>query len=407
MAGRRPRVRGLEPSWVEHEGEQVLVLRDRTGVLPEPLAVQPVVGFILSLCDGLRDEDAIRELLSKEMGQAVERDQLASILDDLERALVLEGPAADAATVNAIRLFREAPARPAALGGAIYPAETGACRKAIAAYGKEDREQPSQWDAEIRGVVSPHIDYQRGGRIYHRVWQRAAPAVRAADVLVIFGTDHGGGPGTITLTRQSYDTPFGLLETDQPSVDAMASAIGDEAAFAEELHHRGEHSIELATVWAASLFDGGSMPTVVPVLCGSFHRFAIGEADPSADARIAAAIDALKGATADRKVVAVAAGDLAHVGPAFGDAAGYDAPKKANLRARDERLLHAIAAGRDDEFMAQIRAERDARRVCGLPPIYMMLRYLGNPRGEVVCYKQCPADDDGGSLVSVAGVLLW
>jgi hypothetical protein len=35
-----------------------------------------------------------------------------------------------------------------------------------------------------------------------------------------------------------------------------------------------------------------------------------------------------------------------------------------------------------------------------------MLRYLGACRGEVVGYDQCPADATGGSLVSIAGVLL-
>src|SRR5436190_1451835 len=213
MAGRRPRVRPLEPIWTEHEGEHVLVLRDRSGVCEQPLAVQPVIGFILSLCDGSRDEDAIRAALSAELKQAVEPAQLA-------------------------------------------------------------------------------------------------------DILVVFGTDHVGGPGAITLTRQRYDTPFGPLDTDLPAVDAVAEALGQEAAFAEELHHRGEHSIELAAVWAASLL-GDRRPPMLPVLCGSFFPYTNEDADPALDARLTAAVDALKRATAGRRVVAVAAGDLAHVGPAF------------------------------------------------------------------------------------------
>ena len=55
-----------------------------------------------------------------------------------------------------------------------------------------------------------------------------------------------------------------------------------------------------------------------------------------------------------------------------------------------------------------VREEKDARKVCGLPPVYLTLRLLGDDaRGEVVGYAQCPADPDGGSLVSVAGVLFW
>ena len=63
--------------------------------------------------------------------------------------------------------------------------------------------------------------------------------------------------------------------------------------------------------------------------------------------------------------------------------------------------------GRADGFFGQLRDERDQRRVCGLPPIYLTLKLLDDARGEVVDYEQCPADEMSGSLVSIAGVLLW
>jgi AmmeMemoRadiSam system protein B len=406
MPGRRPRVRPLDPVWVDHEGEKLLVLRDRVGLFEEPVAVPPVIGFILSLADGARDEEEIRGLLAKELGQQVTASEMANILDELEKALVLEGPAAEAAVRDQLAAYRAAPSRPCALAGGVYPLETGELRRTLAAYGAGDGEPASSYDGDIRAVVSPHIDYQRGGRTYHRVWSRAAPAVRSADVLVIFGTDHCGGPGTVTLTRQSYDTPFGPIETDQGIVNALAEAIGEDAAFEEELHHRKEHSVELAAVWAASVLDG-KRPTMVPILCGSFHRYTIGLADPATDRRFESTIEALKAATVGKRVVAVAAADLAHVGPAFGDARPLDAATKAKLREDDEKLVHAVGWGSANEFFAQLRAERDARRVCGLPPIYLMLRLLEDGRGETVRYEQCPADRDGGSLVSIAGTLLW
>jgi AmmeMemoRadiSam system protein B len=406
MAGRRPRVRALEPHWVDHEGEKLLVLHDRVGLFEEPVAVPPVVGFILSLCDGARDEDEIRGRLAKEIGEQVEPAQLTSILDELEKGLIFEGPACEAAQRRVVEEYRRAPSRPCALAGGVYPLETGQLRRTLAEYGKDDQEPASSYDGDIRAVISPHIDYQRGGRTYHRVWSRAAAAVRDADVLVVFGTDHAGGPGSVTLTRQSYHTPFGPLETDTPIVDAVAEAIGEEPAFAEELHHRREHSIELAAVWAASLL-GDRRPTMVPILCGSFHPYTSGLADPAVDKRFAATVEALRAATAGKRVVAVAAADLAHVGPAFGDRAPLDAAAKEKLRADDEKLVHAAAWGRADEFFGLLRAEGDARRICGLPPIYLTLRLLEDGRGEAVRYEQCSADAKGGSVVSVAGMLLW
>ena len=52
-----------------------------------------MIGLILSLCDGSRDEDAIRAELSRELEQTVEPAQLAGILNQLERDLILEVPA--------------------------------------------------------------------------------------------------------------------------------------------------------------------------------------------------------------------------------------------------------------------------------------------------------------------------
>ena len=407
MIGRKPLVRNLEPTWIEEGGEKLLVLRDREGLMPAPAAVPAIVGLVLSLCDGAREEEAIRSILEREVGQSFGADELTSLIDQLEEALILDGARCREARARAVEQFRAAP-RPALLADAVYPADPTALRARIAEFGRGAVDRPSARDDRLRGVIAPHIDYARGGQVYHRVFERATPALRAADVLVILGTDHSGGAGAVTLTRQDFETPLGCFETDRAVVDAIAAAIGEEEAFAEELHHRGEHSIELALVWAAAaLGDRAVRPTIVPILCGSFHEFTSGRADPATFARFAAAIDALGKATAGRRVFAIAAADLAHVGPAFGDERAVDQARRGTLREDDERLLHAAAWGRPEELFAQLRGERDARRICGLPPIYLTLRLLGDARGEVVAYEQCPADEANGSFVSVGGVLLW
>ncbi len=56
--------------------------------------------------------------------------------------------------------------------------------------------------------------------------------------------------------------------------------------------------------------------------------------------------------------------------------------------------------------LGELRAERDARKYCGLPPIYLTLRFLSESRGELLRYEQCPADVDRTSWVSIAGALL-
>jgi AmmeMemoRadiSam system protein B len=110
---------------------------------------------------------------------------------------------------------------------------------------------------------------------------------------------------------------------------------------------------------------------------------------------------------ATRRTLVVAAADLAHVGPAFGQPYGVDLIGRAQLRSADERLLQTIYDGDAAAFYEQLRAEGDRRNVCGLPPIYLTLRLLGETSGEPAGYALCPADPQGTSYVTIAGVILY
>jgi AmmeMemoRadiSam system protein B len=209
----------------------------------------------------------------------------------------------------------------------------------------------------------------------------------------------------VTLTRQSYATPFGLLPTSGDVVAALAAALGEEAAFAEELNHRSEHSIELAAAWLHFVRDGEPVP-LLPVLCGHFGDFVEGTADPARHGPFAAALDVLRPVMASRRTLVVAAADLAHSGPAFGDPYGLDFIARAQLHNADERLLSTVYAGDAAAFFQVLKAEGDRRHVCGLPPIYLALRLLGDARGEPAGYALCPADTKEMSFVTIAGVIL-
>jgi hypothetical protein len=264
---------------------------------------------------------------------------------------------------------------------------------------------PAAADRSIRGLVSPHIDYERGGAVYAEVWRAARKAVQEADLVIVFGTDHQGSSGALTLTRQSYATPWGILPTETEVVDELAAALDQDRALGSELHHRTEHSIELAMVWLHFIRGGKPVP-LVPILCGSFDAFVKGESDPAAHAPFATTLEMLHAIMAARRTLVVAAADLAHVGPAFGDPRGLDFVAKAQLRGADERLLDRVYAGDATGFFDQIKAEGDRRNVCGLPPIYLTLRLLGDANGEPAGYALCPADSQGTSVVTIAGVIL-
>lgn len=401
----------------------MLLLRDPLSLSGQIAVLPRALGPALALCDGVHTPRGIQTALVLQHRLQVSLGVVEQIIAELDELCLLDNERAAAARAQALAAYRDAPYRPPALAGGSYPADPVALAALLDGYLADVR---SRHDETVRpqmrqgpglaGLVSPHIDFPRGGPVYAAVWERAAAAVRAADLAIIFGTDHYGGHGRLTLTRQHYATPYGVLPTAVDVVDAVAEAIGAagsggatgaETAFEEELHHRSEHAIEFAAVWLHHMRGGAAGAAaceIVPVLCGSFGHYVAGAADPGGDARIAALVATLKKATAGRRVVVVAAADLAHIGPAFGgaevDAAGQEA-----LRAVDAEVLAQINQGDADGFFHALQRVEDRNNVCGLPPIYLALRLLGPVAGETVAYDQCPADEHGTSWVSVAGVV--
>jgi AmmeMemoRadiSam system protein B len=142
----------------------------------------------------------------------------------------------------------------------------------------------------------------------------------------------------------------------------------------------------------------------VPILCGGFHRF-FGNGDhPDQDTQIEEMLATLRKATAGRKVVVVASGDLAHVGVAFGQEP-LDDGTLALVHAADQQLLQHMAAGDATSFYRAIHAVNDQHNVCGVAPIYLTLRLLGAVEGIPTGYATCPADNDNTSVVTVGGVI--
>lgn len=404
-----PKLRLVEPHWVEHQGQQYLYLRDPLSLAAHSVLIPGPLVPLLALCDGTRDLKGLQLGLALRTGIQLSPAQLQGVLAQLDAALLLENGAYRQALDQVLRDYRQADHRKPSHAGLVYPDDPDRLRAFLGEFGfnpQDDGPDPP-FTGELVGVISPHIDYARGGKTYAALWRKAAPYLEDVELAIILGTDHAGGLGTLTPTRQSYATPLGVLPTERRIVEGLVEVLGEEAAFAEEFHHIQEHSIELAAVWFHYAIGGRRCP-VVPLLCGSLHHHIIGKSGPEQDEAFSAVVDFLKKATAGRKTLVIAAGDLAHVGPAFGDDAPVDTLGRARLKAEDEQTIAAICRGDAAGFFELSRKEDDARRICGMSPIYLALRLLGGGvKGEALGYDQCPADAVGGSLVSIAGALLY
>jgi len=276
---------------------------------------------------------------------------------------------------------------------------------------------------KVRGLLSPHIDYARGGHVYGAVWNDAAEAVKQADLVIMIGTDHYGYD-PFTLTRQHYATPYGVLPTAVDIVDKLAIAVddvsGSGAAYRGESRHRKEHSLELVAVWlhhmleSAGSAEGRSTCELVPILCGGLHRHLYNATDPADDLLLNRVLEVLQEVCNDRNVLVVASGDLAHVGPAFSGPPLNEARREV-LQDADRTLIESMVQGNSHTFFESIRNVRDSNNVCGVTPIYLTMRLLSNLKaaenaiqgltGTAVAYDTCPADDTNTSVVTIGGIL--
>jgi AmmeMemoRadiSam system protein B len=403
-----PRLRQVEAFPAKVEDRDVICLRDPSGLTDSVLTVPRALAPILALFDGLRSLVDVQREIMQECGELVLRSQLESMIEVLDQHLFLEGPRVEAERARQRAAFLASPTRPAFLAGRSYEADREPLAETLATY----FERPSapgpigaSRDIAMRGLVAPHIDFTRGAAGYAWAYRALAEA-RDADCFIVLGTSHQGLEGHhFAATRKAFETPFGPLEVDQEVLDAIVRRAPEDL-FAAELAHRGEHSIEFQAVWLEYLRHraGGGARRIVPLLTSFVHECLARGESPGEQADISAMLDAIADAMASisRRYCIVAGADLAHVGPRFGDGWRAGRTQLARVQAEDRALLAPVSAGDADGFFQEALRQGDRNRICGLSPIYSLLRLLPGVEGNLLHYEQWPDPDGAVTFASVA-----
>ncbi|GAB4579910.1 MAG: hypothetical protein Fur0022_26490 [Anaerolineales bacterium] len=397
-----PKLRPIQPEPIFYQGQHYFLLRDPLRLKENIMLLPDVLLPLLFLCDGTRDKETILSQISAHFEINLGADVLDHFLSVFDEMYLLENERAAQARQQIVDTYRAAPFRPPVSAGYSYPADPAELHHLLQNYLEDADTEPDP--AGGLGLLSPHIDYPRGGTVYAQVWKRAADMVKAADLFIVLGTDHHGGHNPITLTRQNYATPYGILPTEQTVVDALVEVLGEENAFAGELYHINEHSLELVLTWLHHLRGGNPVP-VVPILVGwlTVPQKANGHT-PINEPLVKGLVEAVHRATRGRKVCYIISGDLAHVGPAF-SGEPLDEAAKTVIRTADDHLFHLLSQGDTDTFITKLLTDYEPNNICGTFPAYLALRMMGDVKGEQVGYAQCPADEAGTSIVSVGGVV--
>ena len=218
---------------------------------------------------------------------------------------------------------------------------------------------------------------------------------------MLFGTSHAPMREPFALCRKAFDTPLGKVEADLDAIDTIARAC-DFDPYADQFNHKREHSIEFQAVFLRHLLRG-RRARIIPVLAGLGEQQVSGKS-PSKSRAVEKFLEAVRGVVEDRRAVVIAGADLAHVGPRFGDPEPYDDRERRRLDETDRESLDHATRSDAEGFWGHVVRDLDERRVCGLAPIYAMLRTMtSDARGELRHYEQT-VDPEEGSIVSHAAV---
>jgi AmmeMemoRadiSam system protein B len=391
----RPKLRPLTARRIEHQGQLFVMLQDPTGVVSHPVLV-PWDGYthVVRFFDGQSTLIEIQARVLRETGQFLAMRDLEDLVRRFDESMIIEGPA----FAMFHQQYRESGRRPAALAGRSYAATLRALRAQLDRFFVSDQGAGTpavdgiEPAAGFRGILSPHIDFQRGGPVY--TWSYRELVERSdADTFVILGVAHQYCRRRFALTHKDFETPLGVVATDRSYVDRIASLAGRDL-FDDELSHRTEHSIEFQVVFLQHLLGGRRKFTIVPILVGSFHDLMERAIDPIADPAVHRFIEALRVAeAASGKSVAYIGGiDLCHVGPEFGDTGPVDPILQEQVRQFDGTMLDRAAACDPQGWFRTAGAVGNRWRVCGLAATYTFLHAIGPARGRVLRYDQALDD---------------
>jgi AmmeMemoRadiSam system protein B len=407
----RPRLRPLEGYPTTRNGQPFLALRDPSGVTDAVATLPPMAVAVVQLCDGESTLDEICTRFFERYRQRLTREALGALLAQLDEALLLDSERFRNHAANVFAEFARLDARPPLMAGRSYPKEAEQLAAQLDGFFAPPlgpgRPAPTSSASSMRpkAIVAPHVDFARGGAAYAWAYKDlAASSDRPPDLVVVLGTDHIGVEQPFSLTRKHYDTPLGRVATDVELVEKVAEAGGGLELFKDEHHHRGEHSLEFQMVWLRHIYGARADGIkALPILCGSLSDHIERGGELAARNATTRFLDALATAIAGRDVLFVAAADLAHVGPRYGDAEPLSDDDKRSLEKRDRETLAPVLRGDPVGWFDEIRRERDQRRVCGLSPVYAMLRLANPGPGRLEVYAQCPAEQ--GSVVSIASIV--
>ena len=400
MSEEKPCVRPLDVVPVQTGEQMAFLLRDPEGLTDEVMVISPLAFYLMALMDGSRGVLDIQVDFARRFGTIIPSEKIEELVAQLDKHHLLENDSYRSWRNEIVEEFRKAPLREARFAGAAYPAETDGIKKMLTSFfeGVE-----SALDVPPCALVAPHIDLQRGKGCFAAAYS-TLKNIQTPATFILLGTCHTPMEEPFCLTKKDFKTPLGVAK----NADETAAKLLDKMKWLgqDEFSHRGEHSIEFQVLFLQHLLDGADF-RILPVLCGGFHRYMQEGKSPDEDKRVQEFLGAMRDVLSSvENPILIAGADLSHIGRRFGDGVTMQQSVLDWLREQDEKILSLVEKGDANGLFEEVAKERDARRICGLPPIWTLLELLPtDASGKTIKYEQS-VEKETDSVVTFAA-MVW
>jgi AmmeMemoRadiSam system protein B len=403
-----PKLRRIDAFPFESSGQKVIALRDPTRLDDKVLVVSYPVFFVVSLFDGTRSLNEIKAEYMRRYGEILYSERLDEIISYLDEQYLLESERYAQYHKKQKEEFRLAEKRISVFAGKSYESDPDKLHHQIEQFftGPGGPGAPSH-DCQggiVKGLIAPHIDFQRGGPCYAWAYKELAESIQP-DLFILLGTVHSPTDFPFVLTDKTFATPWGEVETEGEIVSTLAEKLSFDP-FQDELVHKTEHTIEFQVVFLDYLYRDKKKFKIIPVLCSSFHDIIEQGTTPQDEPYVLEFIETLR-CLIDRapyRSCCIASADLTHIGLRFGDSV---APSNASLKEierKDIEMLSYVERLNADAFYTAIAREKDARKICGLPPIFTLLKLIDSKEGSILNYQQS-VEAEAGSVVTFTSMV--
>jgi MEMO1 family protein len=402
-----PKLRhGLEAVPFEHENQEMILLRDRTGTCETPMVLSKPLVLLLMHMDGQHSLRDLQEVFTRATGELLFTEKLREIVDTLDEGLFLDSERFAEHAREAVERFSSDPTRRMQLNGKSYPNDPEQLRSQLNGFFAEQLGGPGAVGARVSnqaplllGIVAPHIDLQAGGPCFAHAYKTIVES-DSPDTWVILGTGHEPVDNFFCLTDKDFETPLGTVPCDRELAVALACGMSRDPR-ASEYNHAREHSIEFQALFLAAYQPRAR---IVPLLCSFAHEdWAAHRAFIDDTAGLLTQLALNHG----RSVGFLASVDLAHVGPRYGDGFQPQMDTIADHLGADRGLLEDLTRCDAIGFMRRIDREHNRRKVCGVAPLYMLAKILeGRATGRVLHHTYATVDSQS-SFVTFASMAFF